>query len=372
MGNCNPSCFANEKFISQPKIINVQDIENILVSRNSIKSIKEKSFISYSSRISSLKNMEELTEKIKNENENTTINSTQKKPIQPLQIGKHIKKKSLTSNVPNSPNSLKNYEDLIRSTIGVNELKALPPIYFSNGSVYIGQWKDGKKEGHGVLAWPDGSRYEGAFCNDKAHGCGKLTHAEGDTYEGMWAEDKANGQGIYVYSDGRVYKGSWVNDKQHGRGIEIYPDGTKFQGEFLEGKRNGFGMLCFSNGTVYHGMVKEGEIEGFGVLLCEEKTYEGKWKAGKMNGLGKMIFQDGKILEGFFQEDSLEGIGRLQLKDGRKYLGEFKEGKQDGKGVMILNGDRKFGLWKKGVWQNWCENDEEFWGKCLQLEKEIE
>ena len=32
-----------------------------------------------------------------------------------------------------------------------------------NGVVYVGDWLDGVREGHGRLTWPDGSWYEGQF-----------------------------------------------------------------------------------------------------------------------------------------------------------------------------------------------------------------
>ena len=382
MGNCNPSCFSNEKYITQPKLINVQDIENILVSRNSF--LKELSHTNktHSPLNMSCKDLENAHEKDKTNNSKPELEHLKRNEIKsPLKLENERKKTMPNIGSSNSPastyhknrNSLKNNEDLIKSTIGINELRSLPPIYFSNGSIYIGQWKNGQKEGCGVLAWPDGSRYEGSFVNDKANGYGKLTHAEGDIYEGQWLEDKANGQGTYLYADGRIYKGSWLNDKQHGRGIEIWPDGVKYQGEFADGKKNGQGMLYFSDGSVYQGTFAKNEIEGFGVHLCEDKTYEGFWKCNRMNGKGKMMYNDGREYEGIFIEDLIEGMGRLRWKDGKRYVGEFKEGKQHGKGVLIVkDGEMKVGIWEKGIKQQWLENEEDFVKDCFEFEKRLD
>ena len=384
MGNCNSSCFSNEKHISQPKLINVQDIENILASRNSF--LKEKS-ITYKSHPHSPLNLSNKDVENSNEKEKTINGSKPDTFEKPMKIDKgpssrpeNERKKTMTL-IANSPslssfhklhNSLISNEDLIKSTIGILEIRTLPPIYFSNGSIYIGQWKNGLKEGYGVLAWPDGSRYEGSFLNDKANGVGKLTHAEGDIYEGHWSDDKANGQGTYLYADGRIYKGNWSNDKQHGRGIEIWPDGVKYQGEFSEGKKHGQGMLCFADGSIYQGNFSQNEIEGFGVHLCEDKTYEGQWKCNKMDGKGKLAYNDGRVYEGIFHEDILEGIGRLKWKDGRRFIGEFKEGKQHGKGVLILkDGEKKVGLWERGVKMSWLEKEEEFIKECFEFERKL-
>lgn len=379
MGTCNSTCFSNEKYITQPKVINVQDIENILASRNSLILEKSHTFKTHSPNNLSCKNFDDQTEK-----EKTIIDSksdikketSKSRNITSLRLENQPRNRSLSlinSNSPNnffhkSHNSLKTNEDLIKSTIGISEKRSLPPIYFANGSIYIGEWKNGLKEGHGVLAWPDGSRYEGSFVNDKANGFGKLTHAEGDIYEGMWSEDKANGEGTYLYSDGRIYKGDWLNDKQHGKGLEIWPDGVKYQGDFAEGKKHGQGKLCFADGSVYEGDFIFNEIEGFGVHLSTDKIYEGHWKCNKMNGKGKLRYQDGRVLEGNFQDDLLEGLGRLMLKDGRQYIGEFKEGKQHGKGVLILtDGKKKVGLWKNGAKQEWLEGETEFLKQCLEF-----
>ena len=38
-----------------------------------------------------------------------------------------------------------------------------------------------KKEGQGVLTWPDGRQYEGGWLNGKKHGEGTFTSADGQT-----------------------------------------------------------------------------------------------------------------------------------------------------------------------------------------------
>jgi hypothetical protein len=45
---------------------------------------------------------------------------------------------------------------LILTTIGTNEKKELPPVNLENGAVYVGQWKNGMRDGVGVQNWPDG------------------------------------------------------------------------------------------------------------------------------------------------------------------------------------------------------------------------
>lgn len=63
---------------------------------------------------------------------------------------------------------------LVETTIGKNVRMKLVPISMRNGGVYEGEWKNGKRDGHGKYVWPDKSFYEGEWVEDKANGKGKL------------------------------------------------------------------------------------------------------------------------------------------------------------------------------------------------------
>lgn len=108
-----------------------------------------------------------------------------------------------------------------------------PAVELENGDVYVGQWKDGARNGRGKQFWKDGSYYEGYWENDMANGLGRVIHADGDVYEGEWVNDKPQGKGIYLHQDGASYTGEWLNDKQHGYGIERWIDGACYEGNFI-------------------------------------------------------------------------------------------------------------------------------------------
>ena len=38
------------------------------------------------------------------------------------------------------------------------------PYKFKSGSVYVGQWKGGFRDGQGEQTWPDGAKYVGQWC----------------------------------------------------------------------------------------------------------------------------------------------------------------------------------------------------------------
>ena len=77
---------------------------------------------------------------------------------------------------------------------------------FKNGQSFI--------EGKGKQTFPDGSVYEGDFVNGKRHGNGTMvwgdsTQWAGDRYEGEWVEGWRTGQGTYTDANGAVSKGRW-------------------------------------------------------------------------------------------------------------------------------------------------------------------
>jgi clan AA aspartic protease (TIGR02281 family) len=55
---------------------------------------------------------------------------------------------------------------------------------------YDGDFRDGKRDGHGVYTWPSGGRYQGEWRDNKRNGHGIFVTPTGDRYEGEWSGDK--------------------------------------------------------------------------------------------------------------------------------------------------------------------------------------
>ena len=63
------------------------------------------------------------------------------------------------------------------------------------------------------MYYSDGSIYEGEWYGDKCNGKGLLRLTNGNRYEGSWSNDMKNGPGKFYYLDkGQVYVGNWVDD----------------------------------------------------------------------------------------------------------------------------------------------------------------
>ena len=87
-----------------------------------------------------------------------------------------------------------------------------------------------------TYTYPDGGKYVGEFKNGRKNGQGTFTYPEGQKYVGRWKDDKRNGQGTLTYPDGREYEGEFKSGERNGQGTLIFPDGIKFVGEFREDK----------------------------------------------------------------------------------------------------------------------------------------
>ena len=55
---------------------------------------------------------------------------------------------------------------------------------------------------------------------------GTYTFASGDKYVGEYRDGERNGQGTYTYADGKKDAGSYKNGALHGYAVRYDPDGT--------------------------------------------------------------------------------------------------------------------------------------------------
>ncbi|XP_072464682.1 MORN repeat-containing protein 1 isoform X2 [Notamacropus eugenii] len=167
---------------------------------------------------------------------------------------------------------------------------------------YEGEWKDGKKHGHGKLLFKDGSYYEGEFVNGEIIGKGQRYWASsGNTYSGQFVLGELQGQGIMRYKDGGKYEGEFSHGVREGYGSLIDKNGQVYQGSFHENKKHGVGQMIFNNGDKYEGDWILDQRQGHGVLhSADGSTYEGQWRNGVFNGQGLMIHCSGTIYDGLW------------------------------------------------------------------------
>jgi hypothetical protein len=92
---------------------------------------------------------------------------------------------------------------------------------------------------------------------DCVNGQGTFIYGDGTKYVGEWKNNKKDGQGTMISSDGSVYVGEWKHGIQEGQGT-ITGQGHKYVGEFKDGQ----GTMTMPDGKVQTGIWKNDQYIG--------------------------------------------------------------------------------------------------------------
>lgn len=246
--------------------------------------------------------------------------------------------------------------------------------YFNDGSTYEGAWLNGKKYGKGKYTLPDKRYYEGDWKDDKRHGLGLFVFKDGSEYQGQWKDDKRTGNGNLSFNDGTEYEGDWLNGAITGKGYLELPDNSFYYGDFKNNKKNGKGIFIWSDGSSYEGIWKndiphgqgiyawingdqyegffnEGYLDGTGTFFyANNDQYEGSFSSGQKSGYGKYFFANGNVYEGDFVDGQPNGAGIFIFNDGTRYEGGFKDGTFYGDGSLYINQGKPSSMVYTGAW----------------------
>lgn len=92
--------------------------------------------------------------------------------------------------------------------------------HFPNGDIYKGHYEKGVRQGEGKYFWKQPAAiYEGNYANHKKEGMGVMKYPDGSVYEGEFHEGRRHGHGKYTYPNGDTYEGEWNQGKKHGKGV---------------------------------------------------------------------------------------------------------------------------------------------------------
>ncbi|RLN27465.1 hypothetical protein BBJ28_00019367 [Nothophytophthora sp. Chile5] len=174
---------------------------------------------------------------------------------------------------------------------------------------YDGEWVCGLPHGYGELVFDAARqiRYEGQFVAGKREGQGHMYYSDGSVFVGDWKDDVKCGHGVMTWmipgdeeDSGPIpierYDGEWLDDCQQGFGRHVWlrsglstaPSREKnwYEGEFRDGLRDGNGVFFYANGA----------------------RYEGEWRANVKDGYGLFFYENGRVFVGLFRQDrSVEG-----------------------------------------------------------------
>ena len=236
-----------------------------------------------------------------------------------------------------------------------------------DGWKYVGEYRDGKKNGQGTLTWPDGDKYVGEWRDNKRNGQGTLTWPDGDKYVGEWRDDKRNGQGTYSWGvnskwAGDTYFGEWRDNNRTGQGTYTYASGSKYVGEFRDGKRTGWGVHTFADGRQLVGEFKDGSMNGLAIDYNPDRTIKnsGRFENNKLiesmrldpvrfayvsqpNVASATLSQQSQLppCAGIFSSTWSNCVGAQTWPNGEKYVGEYRNGDMTGWGVYTFTDGRQ-------------------------------
>lgn len=162
----------------------------------------------------------------------------------------------------------------------------------SKESHYIGYYKDNQYDGEGKRKWKTTNMiFEGTFRKGDLHGKGKKTFSDGTIRIGQFIDGKSNGYAETRQKNGDVFKGQWRNDRRYGYGTLTFGDrkrkprsGKWHNDSYCEEGNcvNGYGKAILPNGYLYEGFMQEGWPSGKGLLQDKngKLVFEGEFKIG--------------------------------------------------------------------------------------------
>ncbi|MHB9096597.1 MAG: hypothetical protein ACYC5X_02115 [Syntrophales bacterium] len=100
-------------------------------------------------------------------------------------------------------------------------------IYAEGGPKYVGQFKNGKRDGKGAYINSDGTKSSGQ-----------------KQYEGGWKDDMPSGKGTLIFFDGRKFVGEWKFE------IVVTEGSVTYQGQEMPSSRRRF--VISAEGTMFY------------------------------------------------------------------------------------------------------------------------
>ena len=116
------------------------------------------------------------------------------------------------------------------------------------GTITIGEFARGYANGETTFLFKNGDIYRGNVMYNHFHGNGTLTRKNGTVLKGWFITNRLSGPATIRYPEKGTYKGYMDNDKFHGKGKRVYASGDHYDGQWYKGRRHGTG-ICFTKKT---------------------------------------------------------------------------------------------------------------------------
>ena len=163
-------------------------------------------------------------------------------------------------------------------------------INYANDDQYLGEIKNGLRNGKGKMTYSNGNIYSGDWIDDVFHGKGTYLKPNGQSISGDW-ENGYLIRGQIIFFKGVMGEEKYIGEVvysffgypvPHGMGAYFYMNGDKYVGEFVDYKREGKGTFTWANGDSYCGFWQDDEYHGNGILNKDGVIKEGNWINGEL------------------------------------------------------------------------------------------
>ena len=162
-------------------------------------------------------------------------------------------------------------------------------INYANDDQYLGEIKNGLRNGKGKMTYSNGNIYSGDWIDDVFHGKGTYLKPNGQSMSGDWENGYLiRGQIIFFKNVlgeekyiGEVVYSFFGYPVPHGMGAYFCMNGDKYVGEFVDYKKEGKGTFTWANGDSYCGYWHDDEFHGKGILNKDGIIKEGNWINGE-------------------------------------------------------------------------------------------
>lgn len=148
-------------------------------------------------------------------------------------------------------------DNIISDYINSNSITGYGKLYY-NGISYNGMLKESKMDGNGLIIYSGNTQilsYMGEFKDNLYNGSGTIRYCNGDTFIGQFKNGKKDGPGKLYNSNGIIImETEWKDDIICGKTeyIEYYPNSKniKIFGLLVNSIKNGPWIYCLENGII--------------------------------------------------------------------------------------------------------------------------
>jgi hypothetical protein len=207
---------------------------------------------------------------------------------------------------------------------------------------YIGEVVDEKREGFGVCYYTNGRIYIGNWKNDQSHGLGKLIQPNGEILQGELHEGNFRGYCELINHKQKYFmEGQYENDHFVGPVI-VKSDYKKFEGEVMSNKNVSIGKLTSTKkpNRIFFGEIADYTIEsGYGILINKNlNMYIGYIRNKQFRDYIELYSHDGASFFGRLNEKGLkQGLSFSFSKDARVSFGMYEENSRNGPFIHFSN-----------------------------------